>query len=320
MKPTVYISYNLPKEWLAKLETHCALIRHKKNAPPPRAEFLKKAKKADGVLAILNEKIDKEFFATCPRLRIIANYAIGYDNVDLAAAKKHNVPVSNTPGDFATVVAEFAMGMMLSLAKRFEAGDNFMHAGKYTHWDPLLLLGGDMKGKTIGIIGTGRIGSALVRIAQGGFDMKVLYNDVRRNPEIEKQYKAKKVPVNTLLKQADFVSLHVPLLPSTHHLIGKKELSLMKKTAILVNTSRGPVIDEKALVRALKKKQIAGAGIDVYEHEPAMSPGLGKLENAITTPHIASATESARRQMADIAIENLLDVLVRGKQPRNQVK
>lgn len=319
-KSIIYISYKLPDAWLAQLKKHCALIVHKKQTPPSRAEFLAQSKKADAVLAILNEKIDASFFKQCPNIKLVANYAIGCDNIDLAAAKKYNVPVSNTPGDFASSVSEHAMALLLAVSKHIVTGDVYMRAGKYKFWDPMLMLGADVREKILGIVGVGRIGSGLVKIASAGFDMRILYHDISAHTQLEKAYGAKKVSLKELLKQSDFVSLHVPLLPSTRHIIGTAELGLMKKTAYIINTSRGAVIDEKALVSALRKKQIAGAGLDVYEYEPRMSAGLAKLENVVLTPHIASATECARRHMAEIAVENLLDVLVRGKRPRNLVE
>jgi lactate dehydrogenase-like 2-hydroxyacid dehydrogenase len=194
-----------------------------------------------------------------------------------------------------------------------------MRLGRYKAWDPSLLLGYDMNKKTLGIVGSGRIGSTLVHIASRGYDMDIIYYDVMRNKDIEKKYKAKKVTLQQLLKSSDYVSLHVPLLPTTRHMIGAKELSQMKETALLVNTSRGAVINEKALVSALRAKKIMGAGIDVYENEPKLSPGLAKLLNIVLTPHIASATYAARKEMGEMVTQSVVDVLIRGKRPRNEV-
>lgn len=292
---------------------------HAKRTPPTRKEFLRQVKWADGIITVLTEKVDAEVFKTNPHLKIVANYAVGFDNIDLKAAARAGVPVSNTPGDLAGAVAEHAMAFMLNSAKRVLEGDAYVRAGKYKAWDPLLLVGSDVRGTTLGIVGTGRIGSALAEIACGGFGMDVVYYDVVPNKEIEKKYGARKLSLEALLKKSDYVSLHVPLLPSTRHLIGARELKLMKPTAHLINTSRGPVVDEKALVRALKNKTIAGAGIDVYECEPKQAPGLRSLPNVVLTPHIASATFAARTEMAEIAVQNVLDVLKRGKSPRNEV-
>lgn len=320
MKPLVYISRKISEDGLEELKKYCTIKMHPKATPPSRQEFLSQVKPADALLTILTERVDAAVFKANPKLKVVVNYAVGYDNIDLAAAKRAGVPVTNTPGDFAECVAEQAMALMLAVAKRLVAGDKFVRAGQYKGWDPLLLLGNDVRGQTLGIIGVGRIGSGLVKIAHQGFGMNILYHDLARNEAIEKAYGAKKVKLNELLRAADFVSLHVPLLPATRHLIGPKELAMMKPTAILINTARGPVIDERALVKALKAKTIGGAGLDVFEFEPKLAPGLSKLSNVVLTPHIASATYAARREMARIASDNILDVLLRGQRPRNEIK
>lgn len=319
-KPLVYISRKIREEGLEELKKHCVVKMHNKITPPNRREFLANVKKADAVMTSLVEKVDTEVFKANPKLKIVANYAVGFDNIDIQASKKYNIPATNTPGDYSGAVAEHAMALIMNLSKRVLEGDKFVRAGKYKFWDPLLLLGNDVKGKTLGIIGTGRIGSVLVQIAQQGFGMDIIYYDVVRNAQIEKERKAKFMSLNDVLARADFVSVHVPLLPTTKHLLSDKQFKLMKKTAYLVNTSRGPVIDEKALVKALRNKTIAGAGLDVFEYEPKLVAGLSKLNNVILTPHIASATFAARAQMAKIASDNILDVLVRGVRPRNEIK
>lgn len=318
-KPLVYIARLLEKEWLKPLYKHCRVVMNQKRTPPARKEFLRQAAPADAIVTVLTEKVDEELFQAATKLKIVANYAIGFDNIDLKAASRQGVPVSNTPGDLAGAVAEHVIALMFVLSKRVGEGDKYMRAGQYQYWDPLLLLGNDLRGRTLGIVGVGRIGSKLAGMATGGFGMSVLYYDVIRNKEIEKKYKAKKVSLAVLLQNADFVSVNVPLLPSTRHLIGARELNLMKPTAYLVNTARGPVVDENALVKALRAKKIAGAGLDVFEYEPRLAPGLAKLDNVVLTPHIASATHAARREMAQIAVENILDVLIRGKRPRNEI-
>lgn len=298
---------------------HCAVQMHKDSMPPSRKKLLAYAKKADALVTVLTEKIDAELLGVAKNLKIVANYAVGFDNIDLKAVAKAGVYASNTPGDLGASVAEHAMGMILILSKKMLEGDQYMRANKYKAWDPNLLLGNDVKGKTLGIVGTGIIGSALVKIAKHGFGMDILYHDIVPNKEIEKKYKAKRVSFSELLKRSDAVSIHVPLLPSTRHLINAKALNQMKKTAVLVNTSRGPVVDETALVRALKAKTIAGAGLDVFEFEPKTAPGLATLDNAVLTPHIASATIEARTKMGELATQNILDVLIRGKKPRNSL-
>lgn len=319
-KPIVYITRKINEAGLEELKKHCVVKMNPKRTPPSRSEFLKNVKTAQAIMPSLVEKINEEVFRTNPNLKIVANYAVGYDNIDLASAKKYNIPVTNTPGDYSVAVAEQAMALILSLSKRVNEADKFVRAGKYKAWDPLLFLGNDVSGTTLGIIGVGKIGSYLVKIAKAGFNMNIIYHDVIRNEKIEKELGAKSVSLEELLRTSDYVSIHVPLMPSTKHLISDKQLKMMKPTAHLINTSRGPVIDEKALVKALKNKVIAGAGLDVFEFEPKLTPGLAKLANVVLTPHTASATYAARRDMAKIAADNILDVLVRGVEPRNKIK
>lgn len=275
-----------------------------------RDELIEQAKGADAICTLLTDKIDGEVMdAIGPQLKIIANYAVGYDNVDLQAAKQRNIVVSNTPDILTQAVAEHSIALMLACARRVVEGDKFMRAGKYQHWEPELLLGPEIAGKTLGIIGMGRIGLSLANIAYHGFGMSVLYSDLNDCEEAERNLQAEKHSLNEILKRADFVSINVPLLPSTHHLIGENELKEMKKTAILVNTARGPVVDEKALTEALEKGEIFAAGIDVYEFEPNPVEKLRELDNVVMTPHIASATHEARAAMAEIVAENIIEVM-----------
>ncbi|MFA5184875.1 MAG: D-glycerate dehydrogenase [Patescibacteria group bacterium] len=293
----------------------------------PRKTLLEKVKGCDALLSLLTDKIDDEVLnAAGPQLKIVANYAVGFDNIDLAAAKKRNIPVTNTPSDKVNeAVAEHTFALMLALARRIPEADKFAKAKKYTGWSPTLLTGTDLYGKTLGIIGAGRIGAAVARRGVLGFGMKLVYSDMRQNVDLERQFKAEYMSMEKLLQAADFVSLHVPLLPSTRHLISTAEFSLMKKTAFIVNTARGPVVDEKALLRALRTKRIAGAGIDVFECEPAIDCDLTdnlelkSYDNVILTPHIASATIEAREAMSMVAAENIIAVL-EGKAPLNPAK
>lgn len=290
-------------------------------------DLIKAAKGKDAVMTLLSNKIDEDFFAAVgSKLKIVANYAVGFDNIDLAAAKKHKVIVTNTPSDVVNdSVAEHTFALAIALIHRVAEAHLYTTNGNYKGWTPDLFLGMNMKGRTIGIIGAGRIGASVAEKAYKGFGMKVLYSDFNKNKDIEKAFKAKHVPMDKLLQEADIVSLHVPLLPSTRHLISTREFSLMKKTAVLVNTARGPVVDEKALCRALATKRIAGAGIDVFECEPAIDCDLTdnlelrKMPNAILTPHIASATYEAREDMATIAAKNIVAVLA-GKKPISPAK
>ncbi|HSU72487.1 MAG TPA: D-glycerate dehydrogenase [Candidatus Binatia bacterium] len=308
MKPKVFVTRKIPGEGIALLQQRCDVKVAPQNAPISRKELLKGAKWADALLTLLTDKIDAEVMDANPNLKIIANYAVGYDNIAIPEATKRGIPVTNTPGVLTESVAEHAVALMLAVGKRLLEADPFLRAGKYKSWDPFLLLGTEFDGKTVGVVGTGRIGSVFVKVARA-MNMNVLYNDVNRNAEMEQQFQAQYVDLDTLLKQSDVVSIHVPLLPTTRHLIDANKLKLMKKTAILINTSRGPIVDEKALVAALKKNQIRGAGLDVFEFEPKLAPGLAKLKNVVVTPHIASATEEARNEMSKLAAKNILAVL-----------
>ena len=317
---TILVTRKIPKIGLDLLKAAGHKIKlHNKSSTMPRKELLKAAKGCDAVLSLLTDKIDEEFFiAAGMQLKVVANYAVGYDNFDLKAFKKRNVIATNTPTVLNVAVAEHALALILAAAKRVCESDRFTRAGKYKGWEPELLLGTELTGKTIGVLGLGRIGADVARRAARGLDMNVLYYDVKRNEQFEKDLGAKFVSVEELLKTSDVVSIHVPLLPTTRHLIDAKKLKMMKKTAILVNTSRGPVVDEKALVAALKSKRIAAAGLDVYEFEPKLSPGLAKLSNVTLTPHTASATIETRDAMAKIAAQGVIDALS-GKTPTNLV-
>ena len=286
-----------------------------------KEELIEGAKGADAILSILTDKIDGEVMDVgTPTLRIIANYAVGFDNIDLEAAKKRNLMVTNTPGVLTNTVAEHTFALMLSIAHRISEADRFARAGRYKAWGPNLLLGTDMSGKTLGIVGLGRISSRVASHAFKGFEMNILYNDPKPNPEFEKEFGAKFVEkLDDMLPHCDFVSIHVPLLDSTRHLMNEARFRIMKRTAYLVNTSRGPIIDEKALAKALREKIIKGAAIDVFEFEPDIVPELKDLDNVIITPHIASATEETRNKMASMAAENIIAVF-EGRTPPQLVK
>ena len=279
----------------------------------------------DALLCLLTDKIDGAVMdAGLPRLKVIANYAVGFDNVDLNAAKDRRLIITNTPSDVVNEsVAEHVLSLIFSLAHRVVEADNFTRAGKYKGWQPDLFIGQNLMGKTLGIIGLGRIGKATVRRAVG-MDMKVVYHDVVRDKQFEQQYRAKFLSQRELLKTADFVSLNVPLVPATRHLLSTAQFKLMKKTAFVINTSRGPVVDEMALLKALTKHEIAGAGLDVFECEPLIDCNprdhyeLRMMNNVIMTPHTASATVEARADMAVVAAKNIIAALS-GKRPPNQV-
>lgn len=310
----VFVTRQIPASGLRLLRKHGQVRVYAQDQVIPRKELLQGVKWCDALLCLLTDKIDKEVIDANPRLQVISNVAVGFDNIDVKYATAKGIPVTNTPGVLTDAVAEHTVALMLAIARRIPESDRFTRAGKYQGWEPLLLLGTQLKGKTLGIVGLGKIGLGVAQRAGKGMGMKVVYYDVKRDPQFEQQYQARFLPLPELLRTADIVSLHVPLLPSTRHLIGKKELTLMKKTAYLINTARGPIVDEKALVVALKKKQIAGAALDVYEFEPQLSASLAKLENVVLTPHIASATIEARSAMSELAAKNILNVL-QGKEP-----
>lgn len=283
-------------------------------------DYLRKDK-YDALLCLLTDKIDAEVLDAAKEsgVKIAANYAVGFDNVDVKAAGERGIMVTNTPGVLTDTVAEHTFTLMLAIAHRVAEADRFIRAGKYKGWEPLLLLGTDLSRKTIGIVGLGRIGSRVAHHAVKGFDARVIYHDVKQNPNFEKEFGAEyKEKIGDLLKEADLVSLHVPLLESTRHLINADRLRLMKPTAYLINTSRGPVVDEQALAEALKNRTIRGAALDVYENEPTLAPGLAELENVILTPHIASATEETRQAMSELAAENIIATL-EGRTPPNAI-
>ncbi len=327
-KLKLFITRDIPDEGLKMLKKSkrfkIDIYEHDKKIP--RRELLKRVKGADIILSILTENMDaKVMDAAGPQLKMIANYAVGFNNIDLEAANLRGITVTNTPSEeVSEAVAEHTIALMFAVAKRIPEVDKYTRAGKYHGWGPKMFLGSDLWGKTIGIIGAGRIGGGVVSRLHSGFNMKVLYNNINKNPKLEKETGAKFVTRSKLLRDSDFVSLHVPLLPSTRHLISTKELKLMKKTAILINTARGPVVDEKALVRALMRGEIAGAGLDVYEREPFIDVDpsdnleLRKLDNVVLTPHTASATFSARQAMSKTAAKNILAFL-RGQKPPNKV-
>lgn len=283
--------------------------------PPGKLnKILSKAHKAgqgySGVITLLTDKIGADILESAPDLKIVSNFAIGYDNIDVASLTSKGVRVTNTPGDYCDVVAQHVLALALALTNHIVAADTFIRKGKYVGWDPMLFVGRNIHDCTIGLIGAGHIGEKAAFHFKTGFNCKIVYSDVHPNLHMESEYGA--VRLNTadeVLAQADIISLHVPLLPSTQHMINESSLKKMKSTAILINTSRGAVIDEQALVKALKEKRIAGAGLDVFEFEPKLAKGLNKLENVILTPHIASASDHARFEMSRIAAQNIIDVL-----------
>jgi len=317
--PRIFVTQIVPEPALAALRR---LGEVDVNPDPERVltkeELIAAVRTHDYLYCMVTNRVDAEVMDANPGLRIVANMGVGYDNVHLAAATSRRIPVTNTPGVLTETTADLAWALLMAVARRVAEGDRLVRGGRFGSWGPLMLLGADVCGKTLGVVGFGRIGRAVARRAQG-FAMEVVYSDAEpAPPEVEASLRARHVPLEDLLRRADFVSLHVPGGPGTHHLIGAPRLALMKPTAYLVNTSRGPVIDEAALVAALRAGQIAGAGLDVFEREPLLTPGLAELENVVLTPHIGSASLETRTKMALTAAANVAAVIA-GQRPPNLV-
>jgi len=318
--PKIFITRQIPDKGINLLKEKGWDVAVGPEGKISREELLTGVKGVEAILSVLTEKIDGEVMeAAGKQLKIIANYAVGYNNIDVAEAEKKDILVTNTPGVLTDAVAEHAVALLFAIAERIVEADRYTRAGKFKAWGPKLLLGADIKGRTLGIVGLGRIGSAVAQRMQDGFDVKIIYHDVKRNEELEKKYNIEYRELDDLLKEADFVSLHTALTPETKHLISAERLKIMKPTAYLINTSRGPIVDEKALSEALKNKTITGAALDVFENEPELTPGLTELENIVLTPHIASATEGTRDKMAEMAANNIVAAL-EGQTPPNLVK
>jgi len=291
---------------------------HEGDHPLGRVELIARLKGRQGLVCLITDVIDAPLLASCPDLKVVSNVAVGFNNIDVAAATMRGVVVTNTPDVLTETTADFAWTLLMATARRVVEADRYVRDGKFTQWEFMLLLGGDVHGKTLGIIGFGRIGRAMARRARG-FDMRVLYQDaVAADPATERELRATRTDTATLLRESDFVTLHTPLLPETQHLINAQSLKTMKKTAYLVNASRGPVVDEAALAQALKEGWIAGAGIDVFEREPEVHPALMGLSNVVLAPHIASASSDTRLKMANLAVDNCLAVL-EGRTPPTPV-
>ncbi len=282
-----------------------------------RAELLKRVADKDALVCLLTEKVDEELLALAPKLRVAATVSVGYDNIDVAACTRHKVVATHTPGVLDETTADFAWTLLMAIGRRLVEGDAWMRTGAWPGWDLDQLLGGDVWGKTLGIVGFGRIGRGLARRALG-FQMRVLYHDgIRAGHDVERELRAEFVTFDQLLGESDFISLHVPLLPETRHLISTAAFEKMKRTAYLINTSRGPVVEEAALVAALEQKKIAGAALDVYEHEPKVGAELIARKDVILAPHIASATIDTRTKMAVMAATNAVVAVAEGRRPPN---
>lgn len=305
-KPKVFVTRVIPDKGLELIKDFCEVNLWESELPPSRDELMRRVQGVDGLLCLLTDKVDGEVMdAAGEQLKVISNFAVGYDNIDVNAATARKLPVGNTPDVLTDATADFAFTLMLSAGRRVLEGDRYVRAGKWQTWGPMLLLGTEMRGSTLGLVGFGRIGKAMARRAVG-FDMRVIYYDpseAKQDPDV----KAARVDFETLLEESDFISLHTPLTPDTHHLIDSEALSMMKPSAVLVNTSRGAVVDMDALYEALKFKRIFAAGLDVTEPEPLPADHpLLTLDNIVVVPHIASASKTARDKMAWLAAKNLI--------------
>jgi glyoxylate reductase len=310
----VYVTRELPSTALEPLAQAATVRVWPGELPPPPEVLLAEAADADGLLTLLTDRIDAAVMAAAPRLRIIANMAVGYDNIDVVEATRRGILVTNTPGILTKTTADFAFALLLAAARRLVEADRYTRQGRWKTWGPQILLGQDVHDATLGVVGLGRVGLEMAKRGRG-FGMRILYCDSSRKPTEERRYDLVYVGLEQLLAESDFVSLHVPLTSETHHLVGEPELSLMKPTAVLINTARGPVVDQRGLRRFLAERRIAAAAIDVSEQEPiAPDDPLLELDNIIVTPHIASASVATRLGMAKMAVDNLLAAL-RGQVP-----
>ncbi|MFQ6064585.1 MAG: glyoxylate reductase [Candidatus Bathyarchaeia archaeon] len=318
-KPKVYVTREIPERGLKMIKERFDAEVWPNYAPPPKRVIVQRVKDADALASLLSDKIDAEVFDAAPKLKIVSQLAVGFDNIDVKEATKRGICVTNTPGVLTETTADFAWTLLMAVARRVVEADKYVRTGQWkVGWHPNMLPGKDVYGATIGIVGAGRIGQAVARRAKG-FNMRILYYDVIPRPELERELNAKRVDLDMLLRESDFVSVHVPLLKETYHLMNEERLRLMKKTAYLINNSRGPVVDEKALYRALKERRIAGAALDVFEQEPTpIDNPLLTLDNLVVAPHISSASYETRSRMAEMVAENLI-AFFEGRKPPNLV-
>lgn len=316
--PRILIARRLPEAAMNLLAGQAQLDVHEGETPLTKTELMARLADKQALVCQLTQAVDAEVLAAGPELCVVATVAVGYDNIDVVAATRRRIAVTNTPGVLDETVADFTWGLLLAAARRVVEGDAWVRSGAWRGWDLFLLLGSDVHGKTLGLYGFGRVGRAVAARARG-FRMRTLYYGRQRAPaEVESELAARWVERESLLRESDFLSLHVPLLPETRHAIGRAELALMKPTAILINTARGPVVDEAALAEVLAARGIAGAALDVFEEEPKIHPGLLGLQNVVLAPHLGSASVETRTRMGVMAVENVLAVLA-GRRPPNLV-
>jgi glyoxylate reductase len=312
----VLVTGNLPDTLIARIESEHRVEVHRQDRPMERRVLLESIGDKQGLLSMITDAVDQELLDHAPDLKIVANFGVGFNNIDVPVATQRGILVTNTPDVLTDATADLTMALILAVARRVVEGDRRTRQGRFKFWAPFNFLGHDITGKTLGIVGLGRIGRAVARRASG-FDMRVLYHNRKPLPlEEERALQVHYCDLKTLLQEADFISLHAPLTPQTRHIIGPEELARMKSDAFLINTSRGAVVDEHALLEALEQGRIAGAGLDVYEDEPLLTPGLERLDNVVLLPHVGSATVETRRRMAVLAVDNLLAGL-QGRVPSN---
>lgn len=309
----VLVTRNIPRNAIDILQKKCQLEIYKSDEPIPPAILKEMIQNKEGIICLLSDKINNIVIDFAHNLKVISNFAVGYDNVDLKYATEKGIVVTNTPGVLTEATADLTWALILAVTRRVVEGDKMIRSGQFKGWGPLMLLGGDLLGKTLGIVGAGRIGTAVADRSMG-WKMKVIYYDRNTNSYLEQKLDAKKVSLIKLLNESDVISIHLPLSRKTNHLFDGKMFEQIKPSAFLINTARGPIIDEQELVKVLQEKKIAGAGLDVYEFEPCVSEELLSMENVVLLPHIGSATKHTREKMARIAAENLLAVL-EGKPP-----
>jgi len=318
VRPKVLISQKIFDEVVRRVQEHFEVDFNPSETPLSPLELRERLKDKEGAIILLTDRIDEELLSSCPRLRILSNVAVGYDNIDLKACRRRKIMVTNTPGVLDDTTADFTWALLLATARRVVEADRFLRTEKWSGWKLMEFLGLDVHHKTLGICGLGRIGQRVAKRAKG-FEMRILYTDIRRaSTDLEEELGAHFVEKRELLQASDFITLHLPLSSQTVHYISAEELRWMKRTAILINASRGPIVDEKALVWALKEGRIAGAGLDVYEREPEVEAELLGMKNVVLAPHIASASRETRFKMAMMAAENLVAGLT-GKRPPNLV-
>jgi glyoxylate reductase len=314
----VLITREIPQAGLKVLEIYKDRIEidYRQGPPLSKPELKKAIKEVDAIVPVIPDEIDKDVIDSAEKLKIIATYSVGYDHIDVKEATARGIFVGNTPGNLTEAVAEHSVALMMTLGRKTAEADRFCRAGKFKYWEPMKFIGPKFMGKTLGLIGFGRIGQHFARIARYGFNMRILYFDPIPHPEAESLLDAERVDLDTLLGNSDIVSIHCNLTEESKGMIGEQELKKMKPLAYLINTARGPIVNEESLVNALKEEWIAGAGLDVFEEEPKINPELIKMDNVVLSPHIASATWEARIQMSRMVAENVVDVLINNKPPR----